>query len=205
MYGLYVFEGADGTGKTTAINLIEEKISHLTDMKIIRLQEPHNSRDDIIRAGFDNWLKLFYFYVRDREETCRRIHEKEDEDVIFLQDRSYHSSCVYQGLQSGLSPEFIKNAHPCTITPHVTFVFQTSKDEAKRRLKKRLQQKSSTKEIDFFDKKWEFQEGVMNLYQNLINDDNAFEECIGVDAGRTPVEIAEECCSIILKDLSRKN
>src|SRR5690606_37696593 len=84
-------------------------------------------RNEIFATPRSQWLRHLFLFMCDREAHTRIILSslfsdfgaikeaplgtKEFSPTVILQDRSYHSSCVYQGIAGNVSPELILKAH----------------------------------------------------------------------------------------------
>ena len=113
--GLFcVFEGIDGSGKTTLIEKVYDKLKTKNKkLQIILLKEPTNLktglelREHLIKkSNLSNkaWLDLF---IQDRKENyIKNICPALNENKIILQDRYFYSTAAYQGTE--LNPK-IKN------------------------------------------------------------------------------------------------
>ncbi len=114
---LIVFEGIDGTGKSTQIRLLAEYLTQL-DFPVVTTREPtdgplgkqirelYSRRDQVSR---EKELELF---INDRRwHVDQLINPALAENKIVLCDRYYYSTAAYQGA-AGCNPEdiFRKNS-----------------------------------------------------------------------------------------------
>jgi len=115
-----VFDGIDGCGKTTMLNMAHEYL--LTKDKrythILTTREPtygqYGSKARMILKEDDDPLKnadkCLELFVKDRYENFMKIAPLIDLGWIVLQDRGKYSTLAYQGSQ-GISITKIINAH----------------------------------------------------------------------------------------------
>ncbi|ENN96775.1 thymidylate kinase [Methanocaldococcus villosus KIN24-T80] len=176
-----VFEGIDGSGKTTQAKLLAEKL------KAFFTYEPTDGDvGKLIRAilrekrDVDN-RTLALLFAADRIEHNKIIKkELKKRDVVC--DRYFYSSLAYQSV-SGVDEDFIKNINRYIIEPDITFLLIIDIEKALERKNK-----------DMFENK-DFLEKVQNKYLELAKEYNF----IVIDANRDVEEIHRD----ILKHLSK--
>lgn len=128
---LIVFEGTDGTGKSTQLQLLS---SHLKKegYPVITTREPTDGRyGRKIRALYTNRgscsseeeLKLFL--ADRREHVIQVITPALNEGKIVLCDRYFLSTAAYQGA-IGFDPENILEQNSFAPPPDIALLFQTS-------------------------------------------------------------------------------
>jgi dTMP kinase len=130
---LIVFEGIDGTGKTTQLSLLAKALSD-RGFSVISTREPtdgkygrkiralYNNRENVSR---DEELELF---IADRREHVQEVLEPALRDgMIVLCDRYVLSTVAYQGA-AGFSPEVIFTRNGFAPTPDLALLFQAAPD-----------------------------------------------------------------------------
>lgn len=193
-----VLEGCDGVGKGTVKRGIEQHLRRMLSlyastmgMRLLVLRQPTNeARDEINQTDPNNWLRMLYLFMKDREAQYFRVLKSvlEQRNVV-LMDRYYHSSCVYQGMAASLSPVDILKAHgPWVIKPDLTLILQVEPDELERRLAER----GETME------KLEGDRGVrveiQRRYTDLVRREYPeFDECVLIEASGHPNKVLEAC------------
>jgi dTMP kinase len=140
---LIVFEGVDGSGKSTQVELLAKKLSR-KGLEVVTLREPtrgkwgekirevSKSQDSIIPI---EELELF---VRDRKENVRKnINPALNAGRIVILDRYYYSTLAYQGAR-GISLEKIRKQHKIFAPrPDIVFILDVPVGLGLRRIKDR--------------------------------------------------------------------
>ena len=181
---LFVFEGIEGTGKTTLINYIS---NYLRKKKIpfISIREPGgNKNSEIIRKiilnkknKFNSFTDLMLYFAA-RSENIEKIINKYYGKKIILIDRFTDSTLAYQHYGMNLDKVLIKKINRMLlkkIVPQTTFLNIVSE----KNLKKRLNLRKNKNRYDNFKIKFykKVQNGFLKLSKNksnyiLINSNN---------------------------------
>tara|TARA_B100001113_G_C20980662_1_gene565904 strand:- start:4 stop:597 length:594 start_codon:yes stop_codon:yes gene_type:complete len=194
---LVTFEGIEGVGKSTQINLILDwlKTKGYTS-KLLRepgstdfgekIRELLLSKESNISAHTE---LLLMFAARSEMIREHLINSKED---FILCDRYYHASVAYQGFGRKISLELINhliNGIKCP-TPDLTIIYDLDvKAGFKRKAKDEIDRIESSG-IDFF-------EDVRKGYQKLANEGNKVEI---LDASQ-PIEIVGQQTKVLVERL----
>lgn len=136
---LIVFEGIDGTGKSTQLSLLQEKLSDL-GLPVVTTREPTNGNyGKKIRALYQNRgdvtkqeeLELF---IKDRREHVETLLQPQlDEKKIILCDRYFLSTVAYQGANGFEIDELIK-LNDFAPRPDICFLLQLSPKQSIKRI-----------------------------------------------------------------------
>ena len=181
---LFVFEGIEGTGKTTLINYIS---NYLRKKKIpfISIREPGgNKNSEIIRKiilnkknKFNSFTDLMLYFAA-RSENIEKIINKYYGKKIIIIDRFTDSTLAYQHYGMNLDKILIKKINRMLlkkIVPQTTFLNIISE----KNLKKRLNLRKNKNRYDNFKIKFykKVQNGFLKLSKNksnyiLINSNN---------------------------------
>ena len=181
---LFVFEGIEGTGKTTLIIYIS---NYLRKKKIpfISIREPGgNKNSEIIRKiilnkknKFNSFTDLMLYFAA-RSENIEKIINKYYGKKIILIDRFTDSTLAYQHYGMNLDKILIKKVNRMLlkkIVPQTTFLNIVSE----KNLKKRLNLRKNRNRYDNFKIKFykKVQNGFLKLSKNksnyiLINSNN---------------------------------
>ena len=181
---LFVFEGIEGTGKTTLITYIS---NYLRKKKIpfISIREPGgNKNSEIIRKiilnkknKFNSFTDLMLYFAA-RSENIEKIINKYYGKKIILIDRFTDSTLAYQHYGMNLDKILIKKINRMLlkkIVPQTTFLNIVSEKNLKKRLKLRKNKnRYDNFKIKFYKK---VQNGFLKLSKNksnyiLINSNN---------------------------------
>ena len=193
------FEGIEGVGKSTQINLIEEWIKS-KGLSVKLLREPGSTEfGEIIRelllskkSNINEYTELLLMFSA-RSEMIKTHLLNSQEDFI-LCDRYFHASIAYQGYGRNISLDLIDNLifrTNCPI-PNLTIIYDLD-------VKKGFQRKSKDDDnidriessgIDFFER-------VRKGYQQLANNR---EEVKLIDASQS-IELVHEQTKQIISDL----
>ena len=173
---LIVFEGIEGSGKTTLINYIS-KYFQKKNIKFIRIREPGgNKNSEIIRKiilSKKNDLNSFtdlLLYLAARSENIEKTIKKNYQKKIILLDRFTDSTIAYQHYGMGLNKELIKKLNKIllkNIKPNLTFLnIINMKDMVKRLNLRKNKNRYDNFKINFYKK---VQKGFLKLSKNKTN------------------------------------
>ena len=189
---LITFEGIDGSGKTTIVNILGKMIKNS-----VVTYEPTNSwlGKSVKKAMNEqkNAITIALLFLADRNEHIKEIKKWIEEGKIVLCDRYIDSTIAYQieHLKKMMkNPEkWIKNAHePFLLKPDLTFLFILPVNVAIERIGNRKK--------TIFEKK-EFLERVQKNYIKIAEDEK--DRFVIVDANKSKEEVASECYEKIKK------
>ncbi len=159
-----VFEGIDGSGKSTQINLLKnyleknglkvECVVEPTDKTVGKVIREILTHEDSTTSNVQKTLGLLF--AADRMQLMNTIESYEKEDKIILSDRSFYSSLAYQEPQDWIYEinKFVKN-------PDMVLYLNIDLDKSLKR----------TTGIDEFENK-EFLTKVQCNYENLCRNHN---------------------------------
>ena len=145
--GLFItFEGADGCGKTTQINLLNEYLKS-KNYKTITTLEPGGCdigkqlRQILLHHdGYISPRAEMFMYLADRAQHVDAVIKKNvEENKIVLCDRYIDSSIAYQGYARGGDIEqidLLNNLATGNYKPDLTFVFDVESEIAQQRVGK---------------------------------------------------------------------
>ena len=155
---LIVFEGIDGTGKSTQCREMEAYLNTL-EIPVTRLREPtdgiwgqkirkilSDGRGDLTREEELSW------FIKDRREDVEKnIVPALNLNKVVLMDRYYYSTAAYQGAL-GLDPKNIlrENENFAPI-PDRTYVFTASPEECLARIESSRESHSSFEKLEYLN------------------------------------------------------
>ena len=143
--GLFItFEGADGCGKTTQINLLNEYLKNKNYKTVVTLEPGgteigKNLRQILLHhKGFVANAAELFLYLADRAQHIQEIVVKnKNEGKIVLCDRCIDSTVAYQGYARGGDIEKINLLNEIAtegVKPDITFVLDIESEIAQQRL-----------------------------------------------------------------------
>jgi len=193
-----VFEGIDGSGKSTVARMVFETLSEEMPGKVVLTAEPTESFiGKAVRhanqSGADELAEALLF-VADRAEHTKEIRAWLLEGKVVLCDRYYASTIAYQGalLKDRMggakrAVEWLKAMNePAIVHPDLTFLLTVSVTTAIERLNSR---KTLTKFEDL-----RYLNDVDLIYRGLCMEDPSFHT---LDAARPVHEVVVEALGLI--------
>ncbi len=138
------FEGIDGCGKTTQLDLCEQYLTSLGH-KVVKLREPGSTpvsekiRKILLdrRSTLGNVTELLLYEAARAEITREEIQPLLRSGHVVLCDRFYDSTTAYQGYGRGLDLKIVRQLHRVAVgdcEPDLTLLFDVTLPTAARRL-----------------------------------------------------------------------
>jgi len=193
-----VFEGIDGSGKTTVAKLVHEVLSAEMPGKVVLTAEPTDSFIGMAvrqaNEGRADEMAEALLFVADRAEHTRQIRSWLSQGKIVLSDRYYASTIAYQGaLLKGRmggakrAVEWLKSMNePVIVHPDLTLLLTISVSVAIKRLGSR---EALTKFEDL-----RYLSDVDLIYRGLCMEDPSFHT---LDASRPVEQVVHEALRVI--------
>lgn len=188
MKGLFIsFEGGEGSGKSSVINVVKEKLE-ADGYKVVITREPGgvNVSEQIrnVILAVDNKMSketeaLLYAASRTEHLYAKVIPLIED-GYIVLSDRYIDSSLAYQGYARGIGIEKVLeiNMFAREYLPKVTYFFDVRPEVGLARIKGREKiDRLDLETLDFHQKVYEGYKEVCKLYPERVKPING-ERCI---------------------------
>ena len=145
-FPIIVFEGIEGSGKTTHINVVNKYLKKL-NIKFIKFREPGGSKNaekirKILLNNKSNFNKKtdLLLMLGSRSENIEKIINQNYKKKIIIIDRFIDSTIAYQHYGMGIDIKIIKNINNFLlnrIKPDFTFLNVVNKKNLILRLKKR--------------------------------------------------------------------
>ena len=192
------FEGADGCGKTTQLNLLAEYLSK--DFEVITTREPGakglGTQLREILLNYDGEVapqcESFLFLADRAQHIATLVKPAMENGKIVLCDRHTDSTIAYQGYGRGLDLKQIKYLNELAvqgIKPDLTLVFDVDIETSMKRVgveKDRMESGGN----EFFNR-------VRNGYLEIAKSDP--DRVVVIDASRSIEEIFEDVKEAVLK------
>jgi len=173
---LIVFEGIEGSGKTTLIDHVAKNLKK-KKLKFIKIREPGgNNNSELIRKlilnknnKFNSFTDLMLYFAA-RNENIHKVIKKNYNKKIILMDRFTDSTLAYQHYGMGLDKNLIDKINKILlkkIKPQAVFVNVVSEKNLKKRLNLRKNKnRYDNFNINFYKK---VQRGFLKLSKNRDN------------------------------------
>ena len=188
-----VFEGIDGAGKTTQLDLAEKALRDAgTD--VFRTAEPTSGEiGKLLRRALSGELQktpeeLALLFTLDRVEHNKEIEQALASGKTVLCDRYYYSTIAYQGAAAGF--DWVKGMNlscPKIRTPDLCVFLDLSPDESIRRISAR----GEAAEI------YETKAQLATIRQNFLNTLKALPNIHVIDASGSPDEVHEKIKKVL--------
>lgn len=187
---LLSFEGLEGSGKSTQIKLLQEKLKSEFEVKVFR--EPgsttfgENLRNAMLNSKTDiSALAQAFLFISARSQLMHELvlPALESGSLVIL-DRYIDSTIAYQGFAGDLSMETVLDLHkhsPLNILPNKTILLDLTVEQSIDRMKLRGNPEDffESKKLDFFQKlKTGYDESAMAFPERIkkINATNTIQE-----------------------------
>ena len=197
------FEGIEGSGKSTQIELIEELI-RAKGYQVKKLREPGTTElGEKIRNIFlekttetvDPITEAFLLYASRKHLDQNFLRQNLNEGAIVIADRYADATLAYQSYGKGLDHNFVKLIHDSSqlLSPDLTFYMDISAELSRERISDREMDRMESESIDFFKK-------VREGYLEIAHDNP--ERVVVLDANKTIDELHESIKKIISNKLN---
>lgn len=156
------FEGTDGAGKTTQIQLLKKYLSE-KGQEVLLTREPGGTAIgeklrqiilDKANSEMDDVTEAFLYAASRAQHVAQLIRPALDEGRIVICDRFVDSSVAYQGYGRGLGScvEEINAIAAAGIKPDLTFLLKLPPKEGKSRILEAEQDRLEQEQVDFYEK-----------------------------------------------------
>ncbi|MBO7642121.1 MAG: dTMP kinase [Alphaproteobacteria bacterium] len=140
------FEGGEGTGKSTQVRLLANKLAEQGNLVRITREPGGTELSEKIRdilkttSNIDSITEMLLLFAARREHFIKSICPLLEQNYIVLCDRFYDSSLVYQGILKNVSIEKIMQLKEMTLgnfEPDFTIILDIPSSIAKKRIQGR--------------------------------------------------------------------
>ena len=176
---LIIFEGIDGTGKSTQCGLLAKSLNEM-QVPNIALAEPTRGAWGMKirkllsdgRKGISPQEELSWFINDRKEDIEMNIMPALKENIAVLMDRYYFSTAAYQGAL-GLEPDQIRleNERFAPI-PDRVLIFLASPEKCLERIESSRDQKSTFEKLDYL-------KNVQEIFKSFNGPNIRFIESVG--------------------------
>jgi len=182
-----VFEGIDGTGKSTQVKLLQQALEKSGDTVVTSFEPTNGTYGSMLRSsatrpeGRYSLNEEFDLFLKDRKEHLQQlINPALERGEVVILDRYYYSTMAYQGAR-GLDPTLIREKNEEFATkPDLVFVLTLPVEASLKRIGVR------DGEGDAFEAK-ENLEKCADIFMSLDDQNVVF-----IDAERSPEQVHED-------------
>lgn len=202
MSAFITFEGPEGSGKTTVLKAVVEKLAQHYD--VISTREPggvptgEEIRKVVLEGNqMDIRTEAMLFAASRREHLVEKVMPALRNNQIVLCDRYIDSSLAYQGYARGIGIEEVKALNEFAINglyPDLTIYLDVSAEVGRERIlsNQRDQNRLDQEDIDFHEK-------VIEGYHRVIH--NEPERFVQIDADQSIDKVVLAAYQSIIKYL----
>lgn len=202
MSAFITFEGPEGSGKTTVLQRVSEKLAQ--DYQLIATREPggvptgEEIRKVVLEgANMDIRTEAMLFAASRREHLVEKVVPALNDNKIVLCDRYIDSSLAYQGYARGIGIEEVKQLNDFAINglyPDLTIYLDITAEVGRDRILKNQRDQNRLDKEDIA-----FHEKVIVGYRQIIQETP--QRFAVVDATRNIDDVVNETYEIILNFL----
>tara|TARA_B100001250_G_scaffold409547_1_gene434089 strand:+ start:730 stop:1353 length:624 start_codon:yes stop_codon:yes gene_type:complete len=199
------FEGGEGSGKSTQIKILQNKLKRKYNVIITRepggTKEAEIIRDLLVKGNLNKWsgmTEVLLNFTARKDHVDKIIIPNLKKNVWVLCDRFSDSTLAYQGYGRNVSMELIRNLNKSLINnlqPKVTFLFDIDPKIGLRRSKKR-----NNNELRYENMPLSYHKKIRNAYLNIAKKNKKRIKII--DASLDKNSISEIIWSFIQKELT---
>ncbi|WP_251943486.1 MULTISPECIES: dTMP kinase [Staphylococcus] len=193
MTAFITFEGPEGSGKTTVLRQIAEKLE--ATYEIVTTREPggvvtgEKIREILLEGDeMDERTEALLFAGSRREHLVSKVIPALNDGKVVLCDRYIDSSLAYQGYARGIGLEEVKAVNEFAINglyPNITVYLDISAEVGRQRILKNQRNQNRLDQEDI-----QFHEKVVEGYKKIIH--NEPERFIIINADRSIEEVVED-------------
>lgn len=156
------FEGIDGSGKTTQIQLLKDYFVS-KGLEVITLREPGGTifsekiRELLLSKEFvlNSFTELMLFEAARSYLTENIIKPALESNKVVLCDRFFDSTTAYQGYGRGMDKKFLTLCNQMAVSsvyPNITFYLNVKTEISRKRSEKKIADRIESAGDDFFSK-----------------------------------------------------
>ena len=199
------FEGGEGSGKSTQIKILKNKLSKRHRVIITRepggTKEAELIRNLLVKGKSNKWsgtTEVLLNFTARKDHVDKIILPSLKKNMWVLCDRFYDSTLAYQGYGRNVSEDLIKNLNKSLINnlkPKITFLFDIDPKVGLKRSKKR-----NNNELRYENMPLSYHKKIRNAYLDIAKKNKKRIKII--DASLDEDSISEIIWSFIQKELT---
>ncbi len=203
MRGTFItFEGGEGTGKSTQINLLTERlvkaqIAHVVTREPGGTPQGEALRELLVNGHTGNWSaesETLLNYAARAEHLRTVIVPALSRGEVVVCDRFMDSTLAYQGFAGGCDPQLIEVLEHTIVDgnrPDLTLIFDIDPEQGLARAR----QRTGAAEDRFERKGISYHTRIRDAFREIAKSDP--QRCRVIDAGRSIDAISSEVWSIV--------
>ncbi len=191
-----VFEGIDGSGKSTQAKMLHESLV-ANNIDCILTFEPTNKnygkkiRDSFTTERLPIETELEYFTLDRQEHLNELVLPSLEKGTIVISDRYYYSTAAYQGARELDYKAIIENQMAQFLKPDICFLLNIDIESTS----KRIELRGSANSFENI----EYLKNVADIFRKIENDKALNESIVNINADRSPEAVHGEVLSITNK------
>lgn len=202
-----VFEGGEGSGKSTILEMIFEHLNN-NNIPCVKTREPggikisEEIRSIILNTEntmMDGKTEALLYAAARRQHIVEKVIPSLEEGKIVLCDRFLYSSLAYQGYARGLGISEVFEINKFAIgdyMPNLTILFDIKPEIGLDRISKNSEREVNRLDLEKLDFHYKVREGY-NLLLNKYD-----EKIIKINAEKTIQEVFKDALDIIIKEIT---
>ncbi len=204
--GIFItFEGPDGAGKTTIINLVAKQLHHaLLTREPGGIDIAEQIRKVILdkrNTAMDARTEALLYAAARRQHLIEKVKPALDEGRVVLCDRFVDSSLAYQGYARGLGIDEVYMINQFAIEnlmPELTIYFDIEPELGLQRINKNHQREINRLDLENLEFHHKVREGYHLLIERFSN------RIVRIDASGTIDEVFQKTLEIVEAKLAEK-
>lgn len=204
--GIFItFEGPDGAGKTTIINMITDQLEN-----VLLTREPGgiDIAEQIRRVilakentAMDPRTEALLYAAARRQHLIEKVKPALEEGLVVLCDRFVDSSLAYQGHARGLGIDEVLKINQFAIEdmmPDLTIYFDIEPELGLKRINKNKGREVNRLDLETLDFHHKVREGYAILMERFPN------RIVKIDASDTLEEVFERTIKLVIEKIEQK-
>lgn len=199
------FEGGEGSGKSTQIKILKNRLSKRH--KVIITREPGGTKEAelirnlLVKGKSNKWsgtTEVLLNFTARKDHVDKIILPSLKKNMWVLCDRFFDSTLAYQGYGRNVSEDLIKNLNKSLINnlkPKITFLFDIDPKVGLKRSKKR-----NNNELRYENMPLSYHKKIRNAYLDIAKKNKKRIKII--DASLDEDSISEIIWSFVQKELT---
>jgi len=196
---LIVFDGIDGAGKTTQVDLLSQALKG-TEITVVTSKEPTDGQwgQKIRQSAMTERMPLdeeLHAFIMDRKEHIENLIQPAlDRGEIVILDRYYYSTICYQGARGEDKVKLRKNVMESALKPDISFIMDVNPHISQERIEVRDGAPNSFENIDYLTE-------VRKVYHWLCQEDSSLYE---LDSNYTIEQLHSSIVNILVDGIFRE-